>query len=218
MQTSLSHPCREIVSQGVIARSRDDSNPISIWTITLPSGLAVHLFQFDGRGESFSLMQRARPLYSGHWALAGDWRTRAISAGSCCSGLNVPTPLMLAHEPSILCSPDGLPEHERALVLLQVCWCGFFFSFFSFWVCFVAATFILGTGLSLIKSLGCSLVRPLICHHSNNPVICLLPAGLLSRKIRLDDRRATSTQHIYMFLCADKLFYRTVSATDLGLV
>lgn len=30
MQTPLSHPCREIVSQAVIAGSRDDSNPISI--------------------------------------------------------------------------------------------------------------------------------------------------------------------------------------------
>lgn len=111
MQTPLSHPGREIVSQAVIAGSRDDSNPISIWTITLPSGLAVHLFQFDGRGESFSLKRRAGPLYSGHWAQAGDWQTWAISEVSCCSGLNMPTPLKLAQEPGILCSPNGLPEH-----------------------------------------------------------------------------------------------------------
>lgn len=111
---------------------------------------------------------------------------------------------MLAHEPSILFSPDGLPEHERLWYFYK--FVDVFFSFCLF-VCFVATTFILGTGLSLIKSLGCSLVRPLICHHSNNPVISPLPAGLLSRKIRLDYRRATSTQHIYMFLCADKLFY-----------
>lgn len=182
MQTSLSRPCREIVSLGVIARSRDDSNPISIWTITPPSGLAVHLFQFDGRGESFLLMQRARPLYSGHRALAGDWRTWAISAVSCCSGLNMPTPLKLAHEPSILWSPDGLPEQETLWYFYK--FVDVFFLAISF-LCVVATTFILGTGLSLIKSLGCSLVRPLICHHSNNPVISLLPAGLLSRKIRL---------------------------------
>lgn len=46
------------------------------------------------------------PLYSGQWAQAGDWQTWAISAESCCPGLNMPTPLKLAHEPSILCSPN----------------------------------------------------------------------------------------------------------------
>lgn len=83
--------------------------------------------------------------------------------------------------------------------------------FFSIYVCFDVTTFVSGTRLSLIRSLGCSLVRLLICHHSNNPVISLLPAGLLSRKIWAY-RRDTCTQHIWMFQCADTLFYQTVSA------
>lgn len=89
------------------------------------------------------------------------------------------------------------------------------FCCFCVCVCFDVTTFISGTRLSLIRSLGCSLVCLLICHHSNTPVISLLPAGLLSRKIR-DYRRDTCTQHIWMFQCADTLFYQTVSATDHG--
>lgn len=132
----LSHPCREIVSRAVIAGSREDSNPISIWTITLPSGMTVHLFQFDGRGESFPLKQHAGPLYSGQWAQAGDWQTWAVPAACCCPGLNMPTPLKLAHEPSTPYPADGLREHERgsAFILLQVCRLVVLLFFFHFCV------------------------------------------------------------------------------------
>lgn len=109
MQTLLSHPYSEIVSRVAIGGWRDDGNPISIWTITLPSGLAVHLFQFDWLGEPCSPKQPAQPLYSGHPAQAGDWWAWSISAGSSCSGLNMLTPLRLARDPSsewiTLCSP-----------------------------------------------------------------------------------------------------------------
>lgn len=54
MQKVLSHARSKIVSQVVKEGWCDDGNPISIWTITLPSGLAVHLFQFDWLGKPCS--------------------------------------------------------------------------------------------------------------------------------------------------------------------
>lgn len=109
MQTLLSHPHSKTVSQAAKGGRCDDSNPISIWTITQPSGLAVHLFQFDWIGESRLEKPPAQPLYSGHPAQAGDWWARSISAGSSCSGLNMLTPLKMARDPSskwiTRCSP-----------------------------------------------------------------------------------------------------------------
>lgn len=109
MQTLLSHPYSEIVSRVAKGGWCDDGNPISIWTITLPSGLAVHLFQFDWLGEPRLPKQPAQPLYSVHQARAGDWWAWSISVGSSCSGLNMLTPLKLARDPRsvwiTLCSP-----------------------------------------------------------------------------------------------------------------
>lgn len=102
MQVLLSHPYREIVSHIAMGGCRDDGNPISIWTITLPSGLAVHLFQFDWLGEPRSPKQPAQPLYSGHQAQEGveGWCAWSSSVeSSSCSGLNMLTPLKLAHHP-----------------------------------------------------------------------------------------------------------------------
>ena len=71
MQAFSSPPPRsEIVPRVAMGGWCDDGNPISIWTITLPSGLAVHLFQFDWLGEPCSPKQPAQPLYSGHQAQA----------------------------------------------------------------------------------------------------------------------------------------------------
>lgn len=128
MQTLLSHPYSEIVSRVAIGGWCDDGNPISIWTITLPSGLAVHLFQFDWLGEPRSPKQPAQPLYSGHQAQAGDWWAGSVSAGSSCSGLNMQTPLKLARDPRsvwiTLCCPVRLyvcvcvSSHACVLVFL----------------------------------------------------------------------------------------------------
>lgn len=107
-QTSLSHPYRQIVSWAEI-ESRDDSTAFATWTITLSSGLAVHLFQFEWLVDSCLPKQQAPLMYSEHWPQVEDWTALSTSAGSSCCGLNAntftagPRPRQQVNHPSTMC-------------------------------------------------------------------------------------------------------------------
>ena len=78
---------------------------------------------------------------------------RFISAVSCLPGLIMPAPWKLAHEPSVVCSPNGLWESLCIYTFISLL--TWIFSFFIF-ACFDVTTCISGTRLSLIRNLGCS--------------------------------------------------------------
>lgn len=185
MQTLLSQPYSEIVSQAAIGGLYDDGNPISIWTITLPSGLAVHLFQFDWLGEPRSPKQPTQPLYSGHQARVGDWWAWSISVGSSCSGLNMLTPLKLARDPRRVWI-------TLALLLVWVCPSSYL-CVLVFLMCFhVSGLLCMFVGCDVWPWVGGWVDNPCTHTHARARTIRLGTAFLLIRTDRLFVRLFTS--------------------------